>query len=229
MDRPFTTNSRSVHIGTEIRQSLLGDRPFVAGSGSALEAILMAEVHWLRATPGFLGAAATEKEVQDLVASVDEPVVLFLVDSIAPDAGLSLLRSLARGPHPPLVAHLSEQNRWHSREQLEHFPAQAMLSAQSIGSGKLNAALASILGGGRYLDEQLLQCIQTTELAVSILSQRERSVAAQVAQGCTNRQIAETLFIAETTVRDYVSGLLKKLALSNRAALAAWSVTNRLI
>ena len=101
MNSPFTPNSRSVHTGTEIRQSLLGDRPFVAGSGSALEAILMAEVHWLRATPGFLGAATSEKEAQDLITSVDEPVVLVLVDSIAPDAGLSLLQSLAHGPHPP--------------------------------------------------------------------------------------------------------------------------------
>ncbi len=229
MNSPFTPNSRSVHTGTEIRQSLLGDRPFVAGSGSALEAILMAEVHWLRATPGFLGAATSEKEVQDLITSVDEPVVLFLVDSIAPDAGLSLLQSLAHCPHPPLVAHLSGQSLWRSREQLERFPAQAMLSAHSIGSGKVNAALAAILGGGRYLDEELLQSIHTTELASSILSQRERAVAAQVAQGRTNREIAAALFIAETTVRDYVSALLKKLALSNRAALAAWSVTNRLI
>lgn len=224
----FTTNSTSVRIGTEIRQSLLADHALVAGSGSPLEAMLIAEVHWLRGTPGFIGAATTVKEVQDLVVSVDKRVLLFLVDSIAKDKGLALLSALADTPYPPLIAHLSNCESWASREELDHFPAHALLSSHSIGTGKVNAALATILGGGRYCDEELIQSLQVTEAACSILNQRERMVAACVAQGQTNREIAAGLFIAETTVRDYVSGALKKLGLANRAALAAWSVANRL-
>jgi len=228
MRTPFTPESESVRSGTEIRQALLGEHPLVAGSGNPLEAILIAEVHWLRGTPGFLGAAITEKEVYDLVLSVDRRVVLFLVDSIASDKGLALLASLARSDHPPLVAHLSHCDNWQSREELESFPAHALLSTHAIGTGKLNAALAAILAGGRFYDDELTHSFRATEMACSVLSQRERMVSARVARGQTNREIATELFIAETTVRDYVSSVLKKLGLANRAALAAWSVANRL-
>ncbi len=136
----FTANSVSVRIGTEIRQSLLADHALVAGGGSALEAMLIAEVHCLRGTPGFIGAATTAKEVQDLVVSVDKRVLLFLVDSIAKDKELALLRVLADTPYPPLVAHLSNYESWASREELDHFPAHALLSSHSIGTGKVNAA-----------------------------------------------------------------------------------------
>jgi DNA-binding NarL/FixJ family response regulator len=39
-----------------------------------------------------------------------------------------------------------------------------------------------------------------------------------------NREIAAELFIAETTTRDYVSSILSKLQVSNRAAAAAWAI-----
>ena len=229
MENSFTSSSSSVHAGTEIRQSLLGSQPLVVGSGSALEAMLIAEVHWLRGTPGFIGAAITEKEVRDLVLSVNERVLLFLVDSIAPDKGLGLLHSLANSRFPPLVAFLSTRADWASLEELDRFPADALLSSQSIGSGRLNAALATILSGGRYRDDELAQSLRVTEAACSALGHREREVALRVAQGKINREIAAELFIAETTVRDYVSTALKKLGLANRAALAAWSVANHLV
>ena len=48
------------------------------------------------------------------------------------------------------------------------------------------------------------------------LTQRERKVLGLLAEGCSNRLIAERLFIAETTVKGYVSSLLDKLEASSR-------------
>jgi DNA-binding NarL/FixJ family response regulator len=53
------------------------------------------------------------------------------------------------------------------------------------------------------------------------LSPREREVLALVAQGMTNRQIAEQLVISEHTARNHVASILDKLGLSSRAAAAA--------
>ena len=56
----------------------------------------------------------------------------------------------------------------------------------------------------------------------SRLSERELEVAALIAQGLTNKQIAERLFIATGTVERHVANILGKLDMSNRAQVAAW-------
>lgn len=56
----------------------------------------------------------------------------------------------------------------------------------------------------------------------SNLSPREREVAQLVAQGRTNREIAETLYISERTAQTHVQHILAKLSFSNRSQLAAW-------
>jgi DNA-binding NarL/FixJ family response regulator len=54
------------------------------------------------------------------------------------------------------------------------------------------------------------------------LSPRERQVAAFVAQGFTNRAIADALHVGEKTVEKYVSAIYAKLSFSTRAQLAAY-------
>ena len=48
------------------------------------------------------------------------------------------------------------------------------------------------------------------------LSERERHVLQLMAQGLTNRQIAERLFLAEGTVKNYVTSILQKLGVADR-------------
>jgi DNA-binding NarL/FixJ family response regulator len=57
---------------------------------------------------------------------------------------------------------------------------------------------------------------------VSPLSARELDVAALVAEGLTNRAIAERLFISERTVDGHVARILAKLGFETRAQVAAW-------
>lgn len=56
------------------------------------------------------------------------------------------------------------------------------------------------------------------------LSAREQEVLALVAEGLTNRQIAERLVISPVTARNHVSRILTKLDLENRTQAAAWAV-----
>ena len=58
--------------------------------------------------------------------------------------------------------------------------------------------------------------------SASPLSAREQEVAALVAEGLSNRQIAERLVISERTAQNHVQHVLTKLDLSNRAQIAAW-------
>lgn len=54
------------------------------------------------------------------------------------------------------------------------------------------------------------------------LTRREREVANLVAEGMTNRQIAEQLYISERTAQTHVQHILTKLGFSGRAQIAAW-------
>jgi DNA-binding CsgD family transcriptional regulator len=61
------------------------------------------------------------------------------------------------------------------------------------------------------------------------LTNREREVAALVAEGLTNSQLAERLFISPKTAAVHVSNILTKLGLSSRAEVAAWAVRHGVV
>jgi DNA-binding CsgD family transcriptional regulator len=65
--------------------------------------------------------------------------------------------------------------------------------------------------------------------AASILSVREREVAALIAAGLSNRAIADALVIAPRTADTHVSNILAKLDLHSRAQIAAWAVEHGLV
>ncbi len=60
--------------------------------------------------------------------------------------------------------------------------------------------------------------------AAGELTSREREVAALLAEGLTNSQVAERLYISPRTAAVHVSNILMKLGLSGRAEIAAWAV-----
>ncbi len=64
--------------------------------------------------------------------------------------------------------------------------------------------------------------------AFANLSQQEKHVLLLVSEGRTNREIAKSLFLGEGTVRNYVSSILSKLGVSNRAEAAAYAVEHNL-
>jgi two-component system, NarL family, response regulator DevR len=62
---------------------------------------------------------------------------------------------------------------------------------------------------------------------LSALSDREREVLALLAEGLTNREIAARLFISEKTVRNHVSGVLRKLGFRHRTEAALFAAPLR--
>ena len=60
------------------------------------------------------------------------------------------------------------------------------------------------------------------------MTRREREVAALLAVGMTNRQVAAALVLAEGTAENYVQRILGKLGFNNRAQVAVWAVEHGL-
>ncbi len=86
--------------------------------------------------------------------------------------------------------------------------------------------LVKSLGMTAYLDRTaaLVAQLDKTEDKEPLLSAREAEVAALVAEGLTNRQIAERLFISERTAQNHVQHILTKLGFATRSQIAAWRV-----
>ena len=71
--------------------------------------------------------------------------------------------------------------------------------------------------------------IQQAQAAGTLLTDREKDVLRLLAQGASNRQIADTLFIAESTVKTHLRNILHKLHLHNRVQAAIFAVQEGLV
>jgi DNA-binding NarL/FixJ family response regulator len=108
---------------------------------------------------------------------------------------------------------------------------------KQIGTDDLIRAIETVGRGEALLDPAVTQRVfervreaarQETAAAFADLTEQELRVLAQVAEGKTNREIAVVLYLGEGTVRNYVSSILSKLGLTNRAEAAAYAVQHNL-
>jgi two-component system, NarL family, response regulator DevR len=108
---------------------------------------------------------------------------------------------------------------------------------KQIGAEGLIAAIEAACRGDALLDPAVTQRVfqevrravkEEEAAAFANLSHQEKHVLSLVSEGKTNREIAEALFLGEGTVRNYVSSILSKLDVSNRAEAAAYAVTHNL-
>ena len=104
---------------------------------------------------------------------------------------------------------------------------------KQIGGEELVHALEAVGRGEALLDSAVTQRVfqevrravkEEEASAFARLSQQEKHVLLLVSEGRTNREIAKALFLGEGTVRNYVSSILSKLSVSNRAEAAAYAV-----
>lgn len=93
----------------------------------------------------------------------------------------------------------------------------------SRGEGILDPAMTSAVFAEMRKANQAQQAA-----AFSDLTGQELAVLALVAEGLTNRQIAVRLYLGEGTVRNYVSSILAKIGVSNRAEAAAYAVKHNI-
>jgi two-component system, NarL family, response regulator DevR len=105
---------------------------------------------------------------------------------------------------------------------------------KEIRGTNLVDAVRQVAGGKSLLDpsvtEQLLSRLREgapTDPRMASLSEREREILALIADGLTNRQIGERLFIAEKTVKNNVSGILAKLGMERRTQAAVYASEHR--
>jgi DNA-binding NarL/FixJ family response regulator len=108
---------------------------------------------------------------------------------------------------------------------------------KQIGGDDLVRAIEAVGRGEALLDPAVTQRVfqevrkaarEEEASAFADLTEQEMHVLQLVSEGRTNRQIAEMLYLGEGTVRNYVSSILSKLNVRNRAEAAAYAVEHNL-
>lgn len=96
------------------------------------------------------------------------------------------------------------------------------------GSGKdaILGAIEQIMGGRNVIDSKVMQrlaALMNTKSQSSPLldgmTGREQEICSLLAKGYTNKQIAESLYISEGTVKNYISSIYDKTGIHDRAKL----------
>jgi predicted ATPase/DNA-binding CsgD family transcriptional regulator len=139
----------------------------------------------------------------------------------------ALRHRVGNAPHPPWQAE-HERHRNATRSSLGHDAFSAELSAGRALelSEAVEYALASDnLSAGCSRDARRASPAQLPER----LTPREREVAVLVAQGYTNRAIAQVLVITERTAEGHVERIRGKLGFQSRAQVAAWAVRSNVL
>jgi DNA-binding NarL/FixJ family response regulator len=98
---------------------------------------------------------------------------------------------------------------------------------KQVRGNDLVSAVRTVGSGGSLLDARSTAAVmrriqdeQQQAAPLRALTEQERAVLELIAEGLTNRQIGERLFLAEKTVKNYVSHLLSKLGLEHRTQAA---------
>jgi DNA-binding NarL/FixJ family response regulator len=98
---------------------------------------------------------------------------------------------------------------------------------KQIGAGDLVDSVRRVAAGQSLIDPQLMARVldrvrsgPAVHEELAGLTEQERKILGLIAEGMTNRQIGERLFLAEKTVKNYVSSILAKLGLERRTQAA---------
>lgn len=90
---------------------------------------------------------------------------------------------------------------------------------------ELMEAIETVAKGNTYLSFEVSQTLRNTNNNTVVLTRREKEVLNLIAEGMTNNEIAQKLFISTTTVDTHRKNLLEKLNARNTAALIKLSIS----
>jgi predicted ATPase/DNA-binding CsgD family transcriptional regulator len=179
------------------------------------------------------GAASSWMEALSIFRAVDDwfGIIWSLV-------GLSLVAAVRREDDRALrLAAAADRLRHEYSLSLWPFRAGQLDAAcqrarHRLGKSKGDAAwsdgatLSTVEAIGYALGAQTAASLQTVDAGP--LSRREAEVAAMVAVGMTNKEIAQRLFIAERTAEGHVERIRNKLGVRSRTEVATWAVAHGL-
>jgi DNA-binding NarL/FixJ family response regulator len=192
----------------------------------------------LEAQPDMQVVAEVGDGAQAVARGLQEDVDLAVIDITMPRmTGLHAARELHRRRPELRILMLS----MHENERYLHEALKAGASGyvlKTVADRDLVEAVRAAMRGEKFLypgartpliEDFLHRARQDLPLRADPLSPREQEVVKLVAEGYTNKQIAETLVISEKTVERHRANILDKLGMRDRVELTRYAIRHGLI
>lgn len=168
------------------------------------------DIEWMgHATNGSSCLAFLKQQLPDII----------LMDVNLPDiSGIDLCKQVKQLYPSVFILGLSTFNQQPIiRNMLDNGASGYVL--KNATTNELLEAAAAVMAGKTYLSFEAARSLQKTDSKSPIITRREKEVLLLVAEGLTNAEIAEKLFISIPTVNTHRKSLLSKFDVSNTASL----------
>jgi DNA-binding NarL/FixJ family response regulator len=198
-----------------VRILIVDDHPVVcSGLTSMLSAQIGIEV---------IGSAASGEEALAIVQR-DKPDLMLLDLRMPGMDGIGVLNALKRMECPPRVVVLTSFEKEEDIYRAIRAGAQGYL-LKDTSESEMVAAILMVHSGKRYIPRHIAARL-ADRLMRSDLTARELQTLELLAQGSTNKQIAEALKISDNTVRHHVNNIMEKLQVTDRTEAVATALRN---
>lgn len=187
----------------------------------------------LEAAEGFViaGTAHSGSEaIQKIETSLPDVV---LTDINLPDMnGIELCKQIKQAfPHIRVLGLSNFKERSYITRMVESGASGYLL--KNIPGKQLETAVRMAFEGQMYMDMEVMQMVvrpdATDPTLIPRMTRREKEVLNLIAEGLTNGEISEKLFISPLTVDSHRKNLLAKFSVKNTAALVKFAISNNLI
>lgn len=171
-----------------------------------------------------VGEASTAESAVARVRATRPDVVLLDV-RLGEDSGVEVCREVRSAV--PSVAVLMITSYTDARAEVDAAMAGAAgYFIKDVAGEQLIDAVRRVAAGEVLIDPAAVHGVagsdQQPDPLWAALSPQERRVLNLIGEGCTNRQIAERMYLSERTVKHYVTSLLRKLSMQRRTQAAAF-------
>jgi len=182
-----------------------------------------------------VGEAKTGREALEMARTQLPDIVL--MDVRMPDMdGLEATRKIKEErPRTAVIMVTMHDNPAYLRDAVRAGAAGYLL--KDVSKEELVDAVRQVSTGGAFIESQMLKGMlsemkpsgATVSPAAKNLTKREREILSLVAEGMSNREIADKLVLSPETVKSHVAAILEKLNVSDRTQAAIYAVRNGLV
>jgi len=183
-----------------------------------------------------IGEARDGLEAHDMALSLDPDVILLDIDMPGAD-GLTALKSIMeKRPDSAIIILTMHREETHVFEAIKLGARGYVL--KDADSAEVMRSIRVVASGGSVIDGQmagkLFQEFRTVSQKAEKeneegLTPRELDILALIVAGASNREIGEKLFLAEKTIKNYITSIFQKLQTNDRTQAAVYAIQRGLV
>lgn len=177
-----------------------------------------------------VGAVNSGKQAMRYIENVKVDLVLTDID-MDEMSGIELTKKIKGSGKDCKVMVLTMHNEKSMIKELIGLGADGYL-LKTASESEMKSAIKSVMDGNKYISSDVTNTLLTEERTADEaleLSQREIEILQLVAEGYTNKEIGEMLFISHRTVDTHRTNMMRKLDVKNIASLIRYAMKNALI